>query len=57
MAAGVRRAVMSDKKRGGAGIREILLAGPQSPVVRLMEARALAAEAGEWVRRRSTGRP
>jgi 3-dehydroquinate synthase len=57
MAAGVRRAVMSDKKRGGAGIREILLAGPQSPVVRRMEARALAAEAGEWVRRKSTGRP
>lgn len=53
LAGAVRRSSMSDKKRDGAGLKEVLLGGPQRPVVHRMDARDFAKRAALWVTRRA----
>lgn len=49
MVAGAQRATLGDKKREGAGLKEILLRGPRKPLVQRFDARAFAAVVGEWL--------
>lgn len=44
-----RRATLSDKKRHGATLKEVLLASPGRPVVREMNAKDFANRAGVWL--------
>lgn len=53
LAGPVRRASMSDKKRDGGGLREVLLGGPQRPLVHRIDAREFAKRAALWVTRRA----
>ncbi|MBX7184988.1 MAG: 3-dehydroquinate synthase [Vicinamibacteria bacterium] len=49
LVATTQQAVLGDKKRDGASLREILLARPQKPVVRRMDAGAFGTLAGSWL--------
>lgn len=51
LAQAVRRAAMTDKKREGDILREVLLAGPQRPVVQRIDARTFAKLAAQWLER------
>lgn len=53
LAGAVRRASMGDKKRDGAELKEVLLAGPQRPLVHRVDAREFARRAALWVARRA----
>lgn len=53
LAGRVRRASMGDKKRDGAELKEVLLAGPQRPLVHRIDAREFARRAALWVIRRA----
>ena len=49
MVAAAQKAALGDKKREGGEIKEILLCGPQQPVIHRMEARHFVKEAGAWL--------
>ena len=49
MVAAVRKATLGDKKREGRELKEILLSGPQRPIVHRMDAKAFAALVGTWI--------
>ena len=53
MARGAYRATLSDKKRKGQQMNEVLLAGPQRPFVHRSDAAAFATRVSEWISARS----
>ena len=52
LVAAARKAALGDKKREGKDLKEILLKGPQEPMILRIEARAFAALVGEWLSER-----
>jgi 3-dehydroquinate synthase len=54
--AATRAAMLGDKKRAGRALKEILLHGPQRPILHLMDAEALAHLASAWLRAKAKGR-
>jgi len=56
MVAAARAAMLGDKKRDGRVLKEILLRGPQRPIIHKMDAKALAGLAGSWLEAAAMGR-
>ncbi|MBK5255937.1 MAG: hypothetical protein JJE39_07885, partial [Vicinamibacteria bacterium] len=54
LATKARKALLKDKKRQGAKLGEILLAGPQEPRIHLMDVDSFARAAVDWLRRRTS---
>ncbi len=53
MVSPARKATLGDKKRDGASLKEILIAGPGRPLAHRMDAKAYAAHAGAWLVRKA----
>ena len=57
MAEAAQRATLGDKKRRGPWLSEVLLSGPQEPIVHRAEARAFANAVLEWISQMATPAP